>query len=92
MITYVPMQCAGALRRVYPGFVQLTAFVSMNLQRHVKAHVDLVESSRQGRDGEGRDHQDLLRRIFCRDGSAARTSTSRPSATCSRNTCCRRAS
>jgi poly(3-hydroxybutyrate) depolymerase len=42
LISYVPMQCTGALRRVYPGFVQLTAFVSMNLQRHVKAHVDLA--------------------------------------------------
>src|SRR5258708_7530488 len=42
LISYVPMQCTGALRRVYPGFVQLTAFVSMNLQRHIKAHVDLM--------------------------------------------------
>ncbi len=25
-------------------------------------------SPRQGREGEGRDHQDFLRRIFCRDG------------------------
>jgi poly(3-hydroxybutyrate) depolymerase len=41
LINYVPLQCGGALRKVYPGFVQLTAFVSMNLERHVKQHLDL---------------------------------------------------
>ena len=30
----------GARRRVYPGFLQLTAFVSMNLDRHARAHLD----------------------------------------------------
>jgi len=29
----------GAFRKVYPGFVQLTAFVSMNLERHIKQHM-----------------------------------------------------
>ena len=48
LISYVPMQCTGALRRVYPGFIQLTAFVSMNLQRHVKAHVDLMNHLAKG--------------------------------------------
>jgi poly(3-hydroxybutyrate) depolymerase len=42
LINYVPIQCKGALRKVYPGFVQLTAFVSMNLERHVKQHLDLA--------------------------------------------------
>src|SRR6202012_2207393 len=32
LINYVPVQCKGALRQVYPGFIQLTAFVSMNLE------------------------------------------------------------
>src|SRR5215467_14230214 len=41
LINYVPMQCGGAFRKVYPGFVQLTAFVSMNLERHIKQHLDL---------------------------------------------------
>jgi poly(3-hydroxybutyrate) depolymerase len=31
----------GAGRRVYPGFVQLGAFMSMNAQRHTKTHRDL---------------------------------------------------
>jgi poly(3-hydroxybutyrate) depolymerase len=42
LINYVPFQCKGAYRKVYPGFVQLTAFVSMNLERHIKSHVDLA--------------------------------------------------
>ena len=37
LISHVPLRFAGALRRVYPGFVQLTAFMSMNRERHVNA-------------------------------------------------------
>jgi polyhydroxyalkanoate depolymerase len=43
LIARVPSRYPGAGRRVYPGFVQLTAFMSMNLQRHIKAHSDLYE-------------------------------------------------
>jgi poly(3-hydroxybutyrate) depolymerase len=41
LIGTVPPRFAGAGRKVYPGFVQLGSFVSMNLSRHLKAHVDL---------------------------------------------------
>ncbi|WP_038213316.1 polyhydroxyalkanoate depolymerase [Xenophilus azovorans] len=34
LISRVPMPHAGFGRRVYPGFVQLAAFMSMNLERH----------------------------------------------------------
>ncbi|MBO9645697.1 MAG: polyhydroxyalkanoate depolymerase [Pseudacidovorax sp.] len=34
LISHVPLPHAGFLRRVYPGFVQLSAFMSMNLERH----------------------------------------------------------
>ncbi len=37
----VPARFAGAGRRVYPGFLQLTAFMSMNPARHKKAFADL---------------------------------------------------
>jgi poly(3-hydroxybutyrate) depolymerase len=30
----VPLPHAGFMRRVYPGFIQLSAFLSMNLDRH----------------------------------------------------------
>jgi len=35
LISAVPFGFAGAHRRVYPGFVQLSAFMSMNLSRHL---------------------------------------------------------
>jgi len=41
MISRVPLRHAGAMRRVYPGFLQLTAFMSMNLQRHHQAFAEL---------------------------------------------------
>jgi len=36
--TTVPPWHPGAFRRVYPGFLQLAAFISMNPDRHVEAH------------------------------------------------------
>ena len=41
VIHTVPMRHPGAFRRVYPGFLQLAGFLSMNLQRHVDAHRQL---------------------------------------------------
>ena len=37
LISTVPWRHGGAGRRVYPGFVQLSAFMSMNKQRHADA-------------------------------------------------------
>ena len=42
------MRYPGAFRRVYPGFVQLTAFMTMNIERHVKAHRELYENLAAG--------------------------------------------
>ena len=44
----VPLRYPGAFRRVYPGFVQLAAFMSMNVERHVKAHCELYENIANG--------------------------------------------
>ncbi|MGA2894970.1 MAG: polyhydroxyalkanoate depolymerase [Xanthobacteraceae bacterium] len=44
----VPLRYPGAFRRVYPGFVQLIAFMSMNIERHVKAHKELYENLANG--------------------------------------------
>jgi len=38
VITTVPWPHAGFMRRVYPGFVQLSGFMAMNLDRHMDAH------------------------------------------------------
>ena len=37
LISAVPRRHPGGGRRVYPGFLQLTAFMSMNLERHMDA-------------------------------------------------------
>ena len=41
LIGTVPLRFPGALRRVYPGFVQIMSFMSMNSERHVQAFVDM---------------------------------------------------
>jgi poly(3-hydroxybutyrate) depolymerase len=44
----VPVRYPGAFRRVYPGFVQLAAFMSMNIERHLKAHRELYDNIAKG--------------------------------------------
>ena len=44
----VPLRYPGVFRRVYPGFVQLVAFMSMNIDRHLKAHRELYEHLANG--------------------------------------------
>ncbi len=41
VITTVPWPNAGYGRQVYPGFLQLSGFMTMNLDRHVSAHKDM---------------------------------------------------
>ncbi|MDP3136916.1 MAG: polyhydroxyalkanoate depolymerase [Burkholderiaceae bacterium] len=41
LISHVPLPHAGFMRRVYPGFVQLSAFLSMNLERHKTSCQDM---------------------------------------------------
>ena len=43
VITTVPLRYPGALRRVYPGFLQVAGFVSMNVERHLRQHVNLYK-------------------------------------------------
>jgi poly(3-hydroxybutyrate) depolymerase len=48
LIASVPMRYPGSFRRVYPGFVQLAAFMTMNIERHIKAHRDLYDHLANG--------------------------------------------
>jgi poly(3-hydroxybutyrate) depolymerase len=41
VIVKVPFPHEGAFRDVYPGFMQLTGFMTMNLDRHIDAHREL---------------------------------------------------
>ncbi|MEM9009846.1 MAG: polyhydroxyalkanoate depolymerase [Pseudomonadota bacterium] len=51
VIVTVPWPNKGFLRRVYPGFLQLSGFMSMNLDRHVDAHLRQFRHLVQG-DGD----------------------------------------
>jgi poly(3-hydroxybutyrate) depolymerase len=48
LIDRVPSKHRGAGRRVYPGFIQLTAFMAMNINRHRDAHLDLYQHLARG--------------------------------------------
>lgn len=52
LVTDVPFYYPGAHRKVYPGFLQLSGFMSMNMERHVGAHMDFFNHLVKG-DGEG---------------------------------------
>ena len=59
LIETVPLGFRGMGRRVYPGFTQLTAFLSMNLERHGKAHESLYHHLVNGEVDEARTIKDF---------------------------------
>jgi poly(3-hydroxybutyrate) depolymerase len=48
MISVVPSRLKGGGRRVYPGFIQLSAFMSMNAERHAKSFFDMIRHRIEG--------------------------------------------
>jgi poly(3-hydroxybutyrate) depolymerase len=64
VISTVPARFPGAHRRVYPGFVQLAAFMSMNLHRHMRAHVDLFDNIVRGDDEKAQAKRDFYDEYF----------------------------
>lgn len=52
VITTVPANYPGEGRRVYPGFVQLASFMSMNLGSHMMSHYKLYRHMMQGADDD----------------------------------------
>jgi poly(3-hydroxybutyrate) depolymerase len=59
VISQVPWPNAGFMRRVYPGFVQLTGFMTMNLERHTEAHMKLFEHLVKGDCDSIKQHRDF---------------------------------
>jgi poly(3-hydroxybutyrate) depolymerase len=64
VIATVPLRYPGALRRVYPGFLQVTGFVSMNLERHVRQHVSLYNHLVRGDAAEAAQIADFYDEYF----------------------------
>jgi polyhydroxyalkanoate depolymerase len=52
VIARVPARYAGRGRKVYPGFVQLTAFIAMNMERHRTQHQKLYDHLAAGETAE----------------------------------------
>ncbi len=57
LISAVPWRHPGAFRHVYPGFLQLSAFMSMNLDRHISAHFTQLRSLVGGDEASAEAHR-----------------------------------
>src|SRR5690349_13877703 len=57
VIQTVPAHLPGAGRRVYPGFLQLAGFMSMNPDRHIDVHVTLFQDLARGDDDGAERHR-----------------------------------
>jgi polyhydroxyalkanoate depolymerase len=64
VIATVPLRYPGALRRVYPGFLQVSAFVTMNVGRHVSQHVKLYHQLMRGDYAEAARIEDFYDEYF----------------------------
>ena len=58
-ISLVPPIYPGAWRRVYPGFLQLSGFMAMNLDRHVTAHSDMFDHLVKGDGDSAEKHREF---------------------------------
>lgn len=59
VITKVPFPHPGMMRDVYPGFLQLHGFVSMNLDRHLDAHKELFFNLVKGDGDSAQKHREF---------------------------------
>jgi poly(3-hydroxybutyrate) depolymerase len=59
VITKVPFPNPGFMRDVYPGFLQLYGFMSMNLDRHMQAHRNLFLHLVQGDGDSAQKHREF---------------------------------
>lgn len=59
VIVRVPFPHPGMMREVYPGFLQLSGFMSMNLDRHVTAHTDLFQHLVEGDGDSAEKHEEF---------------------------------
>jgi len=64
LIGKVPWRYKGAGRRVYPGAVQLSAFMAMNMDRHVRAHHDQVWHLYDGETQKSATHRRFYEEYF----------------------------
>lgn len=58
-ITRVPFPHLGMLRDVYPGFMQLSGFMAMNIDRHISAHYEMFQHLVAGDGDSAEKHRDF---------------------------------
>jgi len=58
-IMQVPFPHPGFMRKVYPGFLQISGFLSMNMERHVEAHRDFFRHLVAGDGDNAEKHRDF---------------------------------
>ncbi|UVI39798.1 polyhydroxyalkanoate depolymerase [Qipengyuania spongiae] len=61
VIATVPMQYRGGGRRVYPGFLQLAGFMSMNLGNHLMSHYEMFKHLSEGDEESAQATKDFYR-------------------------------
>jgi poly(3-hydroxybutyrate) depolymerase len=59
VITKVPFPNPGTMRDVYPGFLQISGFMSMNLDRHLGAHQDMFRHLVRGDGDSAQKHREF---------------------------------
>ena len=59
VISKVPFPHAGFMRDVYPGFLQLNGFMSMNLDLHIEAHRELFRNLVKGDGDSAQKHKEF---------------------------------
>jgi poly(3-hydroxybutyrate) depolymerase len=59
VIMTVPNRYPGAGRKVYPGFIQLSSFISMNIESHIKKHNDYLSYVYHGKEEKRASHRNF---------------------------------
>ncbi|WP_114325165.1 polyhydroxyalkanoate depolymerase [Candidatus Colwellia aromaticivorans] len=59
VVMTVPNRYPGAGRKVYPGFIQLSSFIAMNMESHIKKHKDYFGDVFHGKEEESTSHRNF---------------------------------
>jgi poly(3-hydroxybutyrate) depolymerase len=58
-IKRVPLLYPGAMREVYPGFMQLSGFMAMNIDKHISAHYEMYQHLVKGDGDSAEKHREF---------------------------------
>lgn len=64
VIMTVPNRYPGAGRKVYPGFIQLTSFMVMNIDSHINKHADYISHVFHGKEEKRVSHRNFYDEYF----------------------------